>query len=191
VVDAVCVTPTATAPTVRQAHRGDLAALAGLCRQEVEHQQSFSGAFTVRQDFDWRRYVASRMRRAGRAVFVAESSGAVVGFVDVGVVDSPRAGFIQTARAWATRFGRLRADAATPLLRPRPRGYVYDIYVEAKVRHRGVATALLERGVGWLRNQGAREVGAAVWATNEASLAFFRRNGFEQSRIEVRLSDDP
>jgi ribosomal protein S18 acetylase RimI-like enzyme len=59
------------------------------------------------------------------------------------------------------------------------RAYVYHLAVDERHRRRGVAAALLDELETRLRAKGALKVKCQIFADNAASLAFFRRRGYE------------
>ena len=160
-------------PAIRAATRGDLPRLSELFRQEVEHQQKLAGCFRLVDDVDWEEHVAFKMRRADTEILVAEHTGALVGFVEVSV---------------SRRGSRLRTLADRVLFRgeSRCRATIEDVYVVPAMRKQGCATLLVEHAVRWARGHNAGEILAGIWATNEASIRFFKRLGFEPVWLIVR-----
>jgi len=59
------------------------------------------------------------------------------------------------------------------------RGYVYHLVVDAELRRRGVAGALMDELESRLRDKGAIKAKCQIYTDNEHSLAFFRRRGYE------------
>lgn len=51
--------------------------------------------------------------------------------------------------------------------------------VAADLRGRGTGSALLERVIGWSRDQGAHKVSLQVWPHNQRAMALYDRAGFE------------
>jgi aminoglycoside 6'-N-acetyltransferase I len=89
-------------------------------------------------------------------VFVAETEGEVVGFVEAGL--------------------RSHADGCDPR---RPVGFVEGWYVEEGHRRHGVGRALLQAAEDWARSQGCRELASDTWADNEPSQRVHEALGFE------------
>lgn len=58
------------------------------------------------------------------------------------------------------------------------KGWLNRLAVLPGLRERGVGAALVERGEGWLREQGIRIVAALVEEWNETSLEVFSRLGY-------------
>lgn len=128
-----------------------------------EHRREYgsdvvSDRATVRQV---RRTVSSHVRKG--AVLVAESEGALIGFVLVS-----RARFV--------------------LRTARPAGSITDIYVVPGHRGRGIGSSLLAAGLSWLRQRGYRRVLLNVSAGNPASR-LYERAGFRPfaQSMEIEL----
>jgi GNAT superfamily N-acetyltransferase len=94
-------------------------------------------------------------------VLVAERDGHVVGYVYAGL----------EPLSWK----ELR-DAC---------GFVHDIVVDDTVRRAGVATALLEAAIDWLRSRGAPRVMLWTADRNAAAQRLFERLGFRRTMIEM------
>ena len=150
---------------VRRATRADLPALGRL------------GAHLMRvhYEFDRRRFVApSGNPEAGYAhflgtqidvddatVLVAERDGAVVGYVYAGIEPF----------SWK----ELREAA----------GFVHDIVVDEPARRAGVARALLDAAIAWVRERGVGSVMLWTAAPNEGAQQLFDRLGFRRTMIEM------
>jgi ribosomal protein S18 acetylase RimI-like enzyme len=59
------------------------------------------------------------------------------------------------------------------------RAYVYHLAVASGLRRRGIGTALMDELEGRLRGKGALKAKCQIYTHNEASLAFFRRRGWD------------
>lgn len=62
-----------------------------------------------------------------------------------------------------------------------PVGYLEGIYVEAKHRHKGIARKLLAACQSWARERGCAEFASDCELTNEESLRFHLKMGFEEA----------
>jgi ribosomal protein S18 acetylase RimI-like enzyme len=70
-------------------------------------------------------------------------------------------------------------------------GKIHDLYVDAGVRRRGVASRLLEEAVGRLTAMGApRVVLMAAWR-NESARNLFERLGFRPTMLELTREAEP
>jgi aminoglycoside 6'-N-acetyltransferase I len=90
------------------------------------------------------------------AVFVAEQSGAIVGFIEVGL--------------------RSHADGCDAT---RAVGFIEGWYVEPRLQRSGVGRALMVAAEAWSREQGARELASDTWADNAGSQHAHEALGFE------------
>ena len=69
-----------------------------------------------------------------------------------------------------------------------PAGFIHDILVADFARRRGIATALLDAAIAWLREQGAPRVVLWTASPNEAAQALFaKRFGFRKTMLEMTL----
>jgi L-amino acid N-acyltransferase YncA len=168
--------------SIRLATTADLPRLIVLFREELEYQESLAQWFRLTAQPDWGAYVAARLNRTDGAVLVAEEGGALLGFVDIRILQ----------RAAKSKRGALRAlvrflrRPAPALIEPMMSGFLEDIYVDPKQRRRGIAKELVEHALEWFRARKIQHVEAAIWARNEASLRLAQGLGFQTARIHVR-----
>jgi aminoglycoside 6'-N-acetyltransferase I len=90
------------------------------------------------------------------SVLVAEASGDLVGFVEVGL--------------------RSHADGCDPA---RPVGFVEGWFVLPAHRRRGIGRALIRAAEDWARAQGCRELASDTWLDNADSQRAHEASGFE------------
>ena len=64
-------------------------------------------------------------------------------------------------------------------------GYIHDIAVDESRRRAGVASALIEAAVEWLRRKGAPRVILGTAEQNEAAQRLFAGQGFRRTMIEM------
>ena len=167
---------------IRSATISDLPSLIELFRAELECQESLAQWFRLTARPDWGAYVSARLNRTDGAVLVAEEDGALLGFVDIRILQRA-AGSKRSALRALIRF---RKKPAPPLIEPMASGFLEDIYVDPKQRRRGIAKELVEHAFEWFRARKIQHVEAAIWARNEASLSLARGLGFQTARIHVR-----
>lgn len=107
------------------------------------------------------RFLRSQLRDEDGAVFVAEKAGTVVGYVFAGL----------EPLSWK----ELR-DAC---------GFIHDVAVDESDRGAGIAAALVEAAVAWLRERGAPRV--VLWTAyrNAAAQRLFQRLGFRRTMTEM------
>lgn len=107
------------------------------------------------------RFLRSQLREDDAAVFVAEKDGAVVGYVFAGL----------EPLSWK----ELR-DAC---------GFIEDVAVDEAGRRAGIATALIEAAVAWLRSRGAPRVILWTAEQNTPARRLFERLGFRPTMVEM------
>ena len=64
-------------------------------------------------------------------------------------------------------------------------GFIHDIAVDEKGRRSGVATALMEAAMAWLRSRGAPRVVLGTAERNPAAQRLFEKLGFRRTMIEM------
>jgi len=154
--------------TIRPAEPRDLEALGRL------------GAMLIRTHyaFDPQRFLAPREgTEAGYAAFLGSVLGDDEGHIFVADGGNGVVGYVYTALeplSWKELRG--------------PAGFIHDIVVAEAARRGGVATALLDAAIGWLRERGAPRVILWTAARNEAAQALFaKRFGFRETMLEMTL----
>ena len=106
-------------------------------------------------------FLGSQLLEDDVVVLVAERSGAVVGYVYAGL----------EPRSWK----ELREAA----------GFIHDVAVLEHGRRAGVARALVEAAVEWLRSRGAPRVMLWTAEQNGAAQQLFAGLGFRRTMIEM------
>ena len=106
-------------------------------------------------------FLRSQLEEDDVVVFVAERAGAIVGYVYAGLEP--------------TSWKELRDMA----------GFIHDVVVEESSRRFGIASALVEAAVEWLRAQGAPRVLLWTAEQNPAAQTLFSRLGFRRTMIEM------
>ena len=109
------------------------------------------------------RFLRSQLREDDVVIFVADRGGNVIGYVMAGL----------EPLSWK----ELR-DAC---------GFIHDVVVEEAGRRTGVATALMNAAVEWLRDRGTPRVMLWTAAQNPAGQRLFERLGFRRTMIEMTL----
>jgi ribosomal protein S18 acetylase RimI-like enzyme len=64
-------------------------------------------------------------------------------------------------------------------------GFIHDIVVDERGRRGGVATALLEAAMRWLKEQGAPRVVLQTAEPNQPAQRLFARLGFRRTMVEM------
>jgi ribosomal protein S18 acetylase RimI-like enzyme len=150
---------------VRRATKSDLPTLGRLgallmqTHYAFDKQRFMSPGTNPAKGYRW--FLGSQLDEKDVIVFVAERAGFVVGYVYAGL----------EPRSWK----ELRE----------PAGFIHDVAVEESSRRTGVATALVEAAIDWLRAQGAPRVLLWTAQQNSAALSLFSSLGFRRTMIEM------
>ena len=150
---------------VRRATRADLPALgrlgAHLMRVHFEFDRRRFVAPTGNPEAGYAHFLGTQLEADDAVVLVAERAGAAVGYVFAGIEPF----------SWK----ELR-DAA---------GFVHDIVVDQSERRSGIAGALMEAAIAWVREQDVASVMLWTAAPNEGAQRLFERLGFRRTMIEM------
>ena len=150
---------------VRRGRRADMPALGRLGGHLLRTHYAFDPhRFMAPGDdpeggYAW--FLGTQIRSDDVAVFVAERDGEVAGYVYVGI----------EPQSWK----ELREEA----------GFIHDVVVSDAARRGGVATALMEAAVAWLRERGVPRVILWTAQPNEGAQRLFERLGFRRTMIEM------
>src|SRR5262245_13748271 len=106
-------------------------------------------------------FLGTQLKEDDVAVFVAERSGAVLGYVYAGI----------EPQSWK----ELRESA----------GFIHDVVVAPEAQRTGVASALVESACEWLRSIGAPRVVLWTAEKNDSAQRLFTRLGFRRTMIEM------
>jgi GNAT superfamily N-acetyltransferase len=106
-------------------------------------------------------FLGTQLREDDVAVFVAERSGEVIGYVYAGM----------EPQSWK----ELREAA----------GFIHDVVVAPQAQRTGVASALVESACQWLRSIGAPRVILWTAEKNDPAQQLFTRLGFRRTMIEM------
>ena len=109
--------------------------------------------------YEW--FLRSQLGEEDAAVFVAEQDRAVVGYVFAAL----------EPMSWK----ELREAC----------GFIHDIAVDEVGRRSGVATALMEAAIEWLRSRSAPRVVLGTAERNAAAQRLFEKLGFRRTMIEM------
>lgn len=151
--------------TIRRATRSDLPALGRLGAALVRAHYAFDPSrFMAPGDdpesgYAW--FLGTQLDQSDVAIFVAERDGAVAGYVYAGI--EPR------------NWKELREEA----------GFIHDVLVEESARRLGIAEALIEAAVAWLREAGVPRVVLWTASPNDTARRLFRRLGFRDTMVEM------
>jgi len=150
---------------IRKATKADLPALGRLGALLLRtHYQFDSQRFMAPQGdteggYAW--FLGTQLREKDVIVLVAEQQASVVGYVYAGL----------EPQSWK----ELREAC----------GFIHDVVVDERARHTGVAMALIDAAVVWLREQGAPRVVLWTAQQNDGAQRLFERVGFRRTMVEM------
>jgi ribosomal protein S18 acetylase RimI-like enzyme len=150
---------------IRRAQRSDAEALGRLgalllrTHYAFDPQRFIAPGDNPEAGYGW--FLSSQLKDADAVVFVAEREGDVIGYVYASL----------EPHSWK----ELREAA----------GFVHDIAVDDRGRRVGVATALMEAAIDWLRSRGAPRVVLWTAEQNDAAQRLFDRLGFRRTMVEM------
>ncbi len=141
---------------IRPAVRADYPALVPIAREILGmHADALPSVFRADGDPLDEEYFLDLLASGSRAVYVAEVSGAIVGFATLAARHTPAYGML---------VGRTTAT-------------LENLVVTQAHRRAGVGHALFEACVAWAERQGADSLDLLVWEFNEYARAFYERRG--------------
>lgn len=150
---------------IRRATRADLPALGRLGALLMRTHYGFDPDRFMAPGSDpesgYSSFLATQVVDEDVVVFVAERGNAVIGYVYAGL----------EPRSWK----ELRE----------PAGFVHDVAVLQHDRRAGVARALVDAALGWLRERGAPRVMLWTAEQNHAAQRMFHLLGFRRTMIEM------
>jgi len=150
---------------IRRATESDLPALGRLGALLLRTHYAFdplrfmSPGASPEKGYAW--FLGSQLGEEDVVVLVAERAGSIVGYVYAGL----------EPQSWK----ELRE----------PAGFIHDVAVEESSRRTGVAAALVEAAMNWLREKHAPRVLLWTAEQNAAALRVFSRLGFRRTMIEM------
>ena len=151
--------------SIRRATKSDLPALGKLGALLLRtHYQFDPDRFMAPGDhpeegYAW--FLGTQLREDDVVVFVAERESSIVGYVYAGL----------EPQSWK----ELREAC----------GFIHDVVVDESGRRFGVATALMEAAINWLRERGAPRVVLGTAQKNDAAQRLFDRLGFRRTMVEM------
>jgi len=150
--------------SIRSARPDDLPGLLRLWRELVGFDEALGG-----QDFrlaagtpeKWERHLRSHIGARRRAAFVAETDGALVGFL-LASLERPPGIFME-----------------------REYGHISAVYVREPYRRRGLGKALVSEAFAWFQGKRVGRVRVATDAKNVLGVEFWRKLGFQTTLLTM------
>jgi ribosomal protein S18 acetylase RimI-like enzyme len=151
--------------TIRRATQADLPALgvlgASLLRAHYAFDQQRFMAPQGNPEAGYAWFLGTQLKEADVAVFVAERSDRILGYVYAGL----------EPQSWK----ELREAA----------GFIHDVVVSPEAQRQGVAKALIDAACEWFRSIGAPRVVLWTAEKNEVAQRLFASLGFRRTMIEM------
>jgi len=152
---------------IRPAQPADLSALGQLGATLMRVHYAFDPLRFITPHEDaakgYASFLGSMLRDPESVVFVAEENGGIAGYVFAAL----------EPMSWKELRG--------------PAGFVHDLVVVEHARRAGIATALMQAALTWLREHGAPRVVLGTAAKNVAAQTLFKRLGFRETMVEMTL----
>lgn len=151
--------------TIRRATKADLPALGKLGALLLRaHYQFDSLRFMApgshpEEGYAW--FLGTQLGEDDVVVFVAEREATIIGYVYAGL----------EPQSWK----ELREEC----------GFIHDVVVDEGGRRSGVASALMEAAIDWLRDRGVPRVVLWTAQRNDGAQRLFDRLGFRRTMIEM------
>ena len=150
---------------IRRATQADLPALGRLgalllrAHYQFDPLRFMAPGDDVEEGYAW--FLGTQLREDDVVVFVAERQAAIIGYVYAGL----------EPQSWK----ELREAC----------GFIHDVVVDESGRRSGVATALMDAAINWLRERGAPRVVLWTAQPNEGAQHLFESLGFRRTMVEM------
>ncbi len=151
--------------TIRAASTDDLPALGRLgallmrTHYEFDPQRFMNGGTDAAEGYAW--FLGRQLKDNDVVVYVAEQDGEVVGYVYAGIEPI----------SWK----ELRDEC----------GFIHDVVVDERGRRSGMATALIDKAIEWMRERGMPRVMHWTAEKNAGAQQLFSKLGFRRTMIEM------
>ena len=150
---------------IRRATKADLLALGTLgalllrTHYQFDPLRFMAPGSHPEEGYSW--FLGTQLRGEDVVVFVAERESSIVGYVYAGL----------EPQSWK----ELREAC----------GFIHDVVVDETGRRGGVATALMDAAIEWLRERGAPRVVLWTAQQNDGAQRLFDRLGFRRTMVEM------
>ena len=155
-------------PVVREVDSADLPAVVELWKELMDYHRDLDPFFTRSENGheNFLKWVAGELEEGTGALFVAEDSGEICGYIKIGVSNYP------------------------PVFMMDKFGMISDIAVAVAHRRKGIGEALIEKAMEWFRTEGLDRIEMRVSSRNSLGLGFWEKMGFEPYLIAM-FRDEP
>ncbi len=155
---------------IRAAARSDRREVAEMWRALIAHHGALDPTYVLPAGLEGALHdqVERAFDRADCGIWLAAAGDRAIGFALAEVEPGARAGDPGAAGSW-----------------------VHELWVDPQWRRRGVASALVDRALDFLRERGRAAPNVRVEAANTAALRFWRARGFREHSHVLTLDDGP
>ncbi len=167
---------------IQKATKKDISQLSELFRQEIEFHQDLARYYELQSGFDWLNYAEKKFKRSNGLIFVAESCGNLVGFIDIRIHNYAANNRCRSALHWI-RYG-LKKRTTLPI-KPLQWGVIEECFVVPSLRRRGIGSQLVYGALKWFQSKQINRIELSLIAKNKEGEAFWKKFGFEKFRISL------
>lgn len=146
---------------IREAVKKDLSQLKSLFLEDQKYTKGFDKELVVNEQTkkEMEKDVNRIFKEPNNKIFVAEENGEITGFI------------IPTFSPGVTRSG-----------------WIGSIFISEPFRRKGTGSKLMEKGIDWLKQKGAKKVELTAYEVNQEALSFYKKNNFKKQPVKfVRL----
>jgi len=148
--------------TIRKGRLADGPAVVELWKGLIDYHRDISCydmAMVAEAPDMWLKWYNTHVRSGKRLVLVAESEGRLVGYLTASIESRPE------------------------LFKRRVKVHIYDTYVVAELRGKGVGTAMVDELNRWVGDNGIDQVSVYISSDNENGLKFWHASGYKDVLI--------
>lgn len=115
---------------------------------------------------DAREYFTNSIKGGGLKILLAEDGVSAIGFI--------------TFKKVSRSPGIARSGT-----RIKDYGEVEDLFVESSDRGLGIGQKLMNEAENWFKQQGIKHIMVEVSASNEKTVEFYKKDGFQERQVEM------
>lgn len=146
---------------IREAVEKDLSQLKSLFLEDQKYTKRFDEELVVNEQTkkEMEKEVNRIFKEPNGKILVAEENGKITGFI------------IPTFSPGTTRGG-----------------WISNIFISELFRRKGIGSRLMEKGINWLKQRGAKKVELTAYKVNQKALFFYKKLNFKKQPVKfVRL----